>query len=40
MQQAVKPGQGTMAAILGLELQIVEELCAKASDGQVVQLRT
>lgn len=30
MEEAVPPGQGTMAAILGLEKEVVEELCRQA----------
>jgi len=36
MQQAVPVGQGAMAAILGLDAMRVEELCARAAEGQVV----
>lgn len=36
MQQAVPPGQGAMAAILGLEDQQVIDACAQASQGEVV----
>ncbi|MCL6567266.1 MAG: ACP S-malonyltransferase, partial [Acidobacteriia bacterium] len=36
MQEAVPPGQGAMAAILGLAPALVEEICRKAADGQVV----
>jgi [acyl-carrier-protein] S-malonyltransferase len=36
MQQAVPVGQGAMAAILGLDATRVEELCARAAEGQVV----
>ena len=32
MQQAVPPGQGAMAAILGLSAERVNDLCAEASD--------
>lgn len=37
MQQAVPLGQGTMAAVLGLERQKVEECCRLASDAGVVE---
>tara|TARA_Y100001935_G_C17299144_1_gene508026 strand:- start:46 stop:984 length:939 start_codon:yes stop_codon:yes gene_type:complete len=37
MQKAVLPGEGAMAAILGLDDQKVEEICGKASEGQVVE---
>jgi len=36
MQQAVPEGQGAMAAILGLEDEQIIELCAAASQGEVV----
>ncbi len=36
MQEAVPPGQGAMAAILGLAPALVEEICRKAANGQVV----
>jgi len=36
MQEAVLPGEGAMAAILGLAPGLVEEICRKATDGQVV----
>ncbi|HLD16326.1 MAG TPA: ACP S-malonyltransferase [Coxiellaceae bacterium] len=36
MQQAVKPGQGAMAAILGLEDTQVESLCKEAKDMGIV----
>lgn len=36
MQEAVPPGQGAMAAILGLAPVEVAEICKKAADGQVV----
>jgi [acyl-carrier-protein] S-malonyltransferase len=35
MQEAVPVGVGTMAAILGLKLDVVNEICAEASQGQV-----
>src|ERR1700730_13416691 len=35
MQEACPPGQGAMAALIGLELPAVQELCAEAStDGE------
>ena len=36
MQEAVPPGEGAMAAILGLRSAQVAEICRKAADGQVV----
>jgi len=36
MQEAVPPGQGAMAAILGLEAPAVEEICRRAAQGEVV----
>jgi [acyl-carrier-protein] S-malonyltransferase len=36
MQQAVREGEGAMAAVLGLEDAEVVELCARAAQGQVV----
>jgi [acyl-carrier-protein] S-malonyltransferase len=33
MQEAVPVGQGAMAAILGLELEVVEAVCAEAAQG-------
>jgi [acyl-carrier-protein] S-malonyltransferase len=36
MQQAVPAGEGAMAVILGLEMEAVRELCADASQGDVV----
>ncbi len=36
MQEAVPPGAGAMAAIMGLEGAEVEALCAEASEGEVV----
>lgn len=36
MQAAVPAGQGAMAAVLGLELPVLEQVCAAAADGQVV----
>jgi len=41
MQLAVKPGHGAMAALLGAEMALAEEICAEAAEGpdgrQVVQ---
>jgi [acyl-carrier-protein] S-malonyltransferase len=37
MQAAVPPGQGAMAAILGLEDMDVEEACREAAQGEVVE---
>lgn len=37
MQQAVPEGTGAMAAILGLDDAVVEEACAQAAQGDVVQ---
>ncbi len=37
MQQAVPEGQGAMAAVLGLDNQQLAEVCAQASQEQVVQ---
>jgi [acyl-carrier-protein] S-malonyltransferase len=36
MQEAVPAGEGAMAAILGLELPVVEQACRDAAHGQVV----
>jgi [acyl-carrier-protein] S-malonyltransferase len=36
MQEAVPPGEGAMAAILGLAPAQVAQICKKAADGQVV----
>src|SRR5579863_7114692 len=33
MQEAVPPGQGAMAALIGLELDAVREICATVSEG-------
>ncbi len=33
MQEAVPVGKGTMAALLGLDMQTVEEICAEATSG-------
>ncbi|MEN8212758.1 MAG: ACP S-malonyltransferase [Pseudomonadota bacterium] len=37
MQQAVAPGEGAMAAILGLDDEQVRSLCTEAADGDVVE---
>lgn len=36
MQAAVPPGQGSMAAVLGLDDSVIETLCVQAALGQVV----
>jgi len=36
MQQAVPAGQGAMAAVLGLDNEIIEKICQQAAEGQVV----
>ncbi|WP_438951363.1 ACP S-malonyltransferase, partial [Porticoccus sp.] len=36
MQDAVPRGEGAMAAILGLEDQLIKEICAQACEGQEV----
>jgi [acyl-carrier-protein] S-malonyltransferase len=36
MQEAVPEGKGAMAALLGLELKILEEICREAAQDQVV----
>jgi [acyl-carrier-protein] S-malonyltransferase len=36
MQESVPPGEGAMAAILGLEADAVEDICKKAAQGEVV----
>lgn len=36
MQEAVPSGQGAMAALLGMEVRAVEEVCREASQGEVV----
>ena len=38
MQDAVPVGVGAMAAIMGLDLEVVERLCAAAAAGEVVQV--
>ena len=36
MQEAVPIGQGTMAAILGMDREEVEKICEEASDGEIL----
>ncbi|MDP2627298.1 MAG: ACP S-malonyltransferase, partial [Candidatus Rokubacteria bacterium] len=36
MQEAVSVGVGAMAALLGVELSVAEEVCAEAAQGEVV----
>lgn len=36
MQEAVPPGEGAMAALLGLDPQATEAVCREAADGEVV----
>ena len=36
MQEAVPPGEGAMAAILGLEAPVVDDICKEAAQGEVV----
>lgn len=36
MQEAVPVGAGTMAAILGVESDVLEEICREAAEGEVV----
>lgn len=36
MQEAVPVGEGTMAAVLGMERQEVEQICREASNGEVL----
>ena len=38
MQAAVPVGTGAMAAIMGLELAVVEQVCAEAARGEVVEI--
>lgn len=38
MQQAVAPGVGAMAALLGVELHQAAAICAEAADGEVVEV--
>jgi len=40
MEEAVPPGTGTMAAVLGMHAQQVEEICAAAGGRGVVELAT
>jgi [acyl-carrier-protein] S-malonyltransferase len=35
MQEAVPVGTGAMAAVLGMNLELIESICAQASEGQV-----
>src|SRR5574340_1042784 len=37
MQEAVPAGQGAMAALMGLEVEAVQEACAEAAQGEVVE---
>jgi [acyl-carrier-protein] S-malonyltransferase len=37
MQRAVTPGDGAMAALIGVELPLAIEICAAAADGAVVE---
>jgi len=36
MQEAVPEGQGAMAALMGLDVDVVDAVCAKVADGEVV----
>ena len=36
MQEAVPPGEGAMAAVMGLDASAVEEVCKEAAQGEVV----
>lgn len=36
MQEAIPPGEGAMAAIMGLSPATVEQICKRAADGEVV----
>ena len=38
MQEAVPVGTGAMAAVMGLDLDAVEQICTEAAEGQVVQV--
>jgi [acyl-carrier-protein] S-malonyltransferase len=38
MQEAVPVGTGAMAAIMGVGADVVEQVCAEAADGQVVEV--
>ena len=33
MQKAVPPGEGAMAALLGVEMELAREICAEAAEG-------
>lgn len=37
MREATPPGMGAMAALIGLSVEAVEEICFKARDGEVLQ---
>jgi len=37
MQEAVRPGEGAMAAILGIDAEAVQAACAESAQGQVVE---
>jgi len=37
MQEAVPVGEGSMAAILGLDVEVIREVCARVADQQVVE---
>lgn len=37
MQEAVPPGEGAMAAVLGLAAQTVRQICERVSDGRVLE---
>jgi [acyl-carrier-protein] S-malonyltransferase len=37
MQRAVLPGEGAMAALMGVELPLAIEICAAAAEGEVVE---
>jgi len=37
MREATPPGVGAMAAVIGLSAEAVDQICAKAGDGEVVQ---
>lgn len=36
MQEAVPSGQGAMAALLGMEIGVIEDVCRRAAEGEVV----
>jgi len=38
MQEAVPVGEGTMAAVLGLDASVVNEICYLAAEGEIVEL--